>query len=86
MAEVGYPEANLSDWSGMFVPVGTPDDVIRKVQATLAAAAKDRAVLDRIEPQGTELVCSTPEEFSAFLDAQRKAVKYAIDTAHITLN
>ena len=86
MAEVGYPEANLSDWSGMFVPVGTPNDVIRKVQATLAAAAKDRAVLDRIEPQGTELVCSTPEEFSAFLDAQRKAVKYAIDTAHITLN
>ena len=86
MAEVGYPEANLSDWSGMFVPVGTPVDVIQKVQATLAAAAKDRAVLDRIEPQGTELVCSTPEEFSAFLDAQRKAVKYAIDTAHITLN
>jgi tripartite-type tricarboxylate transporter receptor subunit TctC len=86
MAELGYAEANLSDWTGLFAPVGTPDDIVRKMQATVAKAARDRAVLDRIEPQGTELVCSTPEAFTAFLEEQRKAVKYAIDTAHITLN
>lgn len=86
MEEVGLAEANLSDWTGLFAPTGTADDVVQKMQAAVALASKDQKVIGRVEPQGTILIGSTSKEFGELLDQQRKMVKYVIEAAHITLN
>jgi tripartite-type tricarboxylate transporter receptor subunit TctC len=68
MAEAGLPEYSIAFWYGLFVPTGTPPDIVRKLfEATTAAALRPevKAILAR---EGTEVALSkSPEEFAAFL-------------------
>ncbi len=53
VAEVGIPEVNFSVWHGLYVPKGTPDDVIQKLNAALADAVADPAVQAKFAAVGT---------------------------------
>ncbi|MGP2490944.1 Bug family tripartite tricarboxylate transporter substrate binding protein [Mesorhizobium sp. PUT5] len=85
MAEIGYGDANLSDWTGLFAPAGTPDDIVVHLQRAVAEAVKDPSVLDRVEAQGTVLVGSSTEDFVAFLKSQDELVRHVIKEANISL-
>jgi tripartite-type tricarboxylate transporter receptor subunit TctC len=63
LAEAGLPAFDRYTWFGMFAPAGTPADVVRRVQAEVAAALKAPDLLKRFEDVGAEPVGSTPEQF-----------------------
>ena len=72
-AEAGLPNYSMSFWYGLFVPAGTPPEVVRKVfdaaQETLQRA-EVKALLAR---EGAEVAASrSPEEFAAFLDGDSR--------------
>ena len=73
MAEAGLPDYAMAFWYGLFVPAGTPPEVIRKLYtATIEAAQKPefKAALAR---EGTEVALSaSTEEFAAFLAEDAK--------------
>jgi len=73
MAEAGLADYAIAFWYGIFVPAGTPPDIVRRLyDATMAAAQKPevRAVLAR---EGTEVANSkSPEDFAAFLAEDAK--------------
>lgn len=68
MTEAGVPEYGIAFWYGLFAPVGTPAEIVKKLFDATAAAAQRPEVKAMLAREGTEVVLSrSPEEFAAFL-------------------
>ena len=67
LAERGYPVA-FAQWSALFVPAGTPDDVIRKLRAASAKAAEDPAVRQTVGRAGSPIEYLDAPAFQAYWD------------------
>jgi tripartite-type tricarboxylate transporter receptor subunit TctC len=85
MAEAGYPELTSGSWQGIFVPAGTPKDVVDKLYNVISETMKTPEVRQRLATGGVEVVTSAPGEFAKFVakETERwgKAVKEAGATA-----
>ncbi len=58
MAEAGFPDVNVSLWSGFFVPAGTPKAIVDKIHKELNAVITQTEVKDKlrgmaVRPTGT---------------------------------
>jgi len=71
-AEAGLPALQPLVWIGLLAPTGTPPAVVKKLSAALAQVAKMQETIDFRLSVGSESVGNTPEEFAAFLDAERE--------------
>jgi tripartite-type tricarboxylate transporter receptor subunit TctC len=68
MEEAGYPDYALSFWYGLFVPAGTPPDIVWKLYEATTLAAQKPEVKAALAREGTEIAISkSPQEFAAFL-------------------
>ncbi len=68
MREAGVPGMALSFWYGLFVPAGTPPEIVRKIYDATASAAYRPEYKATLARDGTEMALShSPEEFAAFL-------------------
>lgn len=65
IAELGYPGYEISSWQGVFVPAGTPPEIIERLNHEIAALLRTPEVTERIRREGAEPIASTPAEFSA---------------------
>jgi tripartite-type tricarboxylate transporter receptor subunit TctC len=68
-AEAGLPGFEFSSWFSLMAPVGTPPQVIKKLNEETRKALQDREVLEVITQQGQEASGNTPEEMASFLEA-----------------
>jgi tripartite-type tricarboxylate transporter receptor subunit TctC len=70
---------DISIWSGIVAPVGTPPAVIAKIQRSVAAALATPEIIERLDQVGISVISSTPEQFQRFMDAEtvrwRKVIK-----------
>ncbi|GIE99785.1 hypothetical protein Ari01nite_72500 [Paractinoplanes rishiriensis] len=72
-AEAGMPQLAVSVWHGLYVPAGTPPEVVQKLSAALTAALADQAVIDQMAKLGTAPVPAadaTPQAHEAKLTEQ----------------
>jgi len=72
--EAGLPGFYGSLWHGLWAPKGTPDDVIRKLNAAARQALADPAVKARLADVGQEIVPfdqQTPAGLGAFQQAEQ---------------
>ena len=72
-AEAGLPDVQVSVWHGLYVPEGTPDDVVSSLNAALVAALADDNVKAEFAKLGTTPVAAdqaTPEAHTAKLQEQ----------------
>ena len=73
MREAGVPGMALSFWYGLFVPAGTPPDIVKKIHDAAHAAANRPEYKEMLAREGTEVSLSrSPEEFAAFLAEDAK--------------
>lgn len=73
MAEAGLPEYSIAFWYGLFVPAGTPSDIVGKLFDAATIAAKDPQVKATLAREGTDVAVSeSPEGFAAFLAKDEK--------------
>jgi tripartite-type tricarboxylate transporter receptor subunit TctC len=63
LAEAGLGAFDRYTWFGMFAPAGTPPDIVRRLQAEVAAGLKSPDLRERFDAVGAEPVGSTPEQF-----------------------
>ncbi|MEV4534088.1 tripartite tricarboxylate transporter substrate binding protein BugD [Asanoa sp. NPDC049518] len=73
--ESGMPDLKVSVWHGLYVPKGTPQEVVQKLSEALKVALADQAVIDQMAKLGTAPVPATdatPEAHRAHLDEQLK--------------
>jgi tripartite-type tricarboxylate transporter receptor subunit TctC len=72
-AEAGLPDFQVGVWHGLYVPAGTPDEVVAKLSGALQTALQDPNVAERFAELGTAPVPldqATPEAHAAHLKAQ----------------
>lgn len=62
VAELGYPEFDVSFWVGVFAPAGTPQDVVNKLNEDIAAVVQDPDIKSKLERQG-KIDRQSPDEF-----------------------
>jgi tripartite-type tricarboxylate transporter receptor subunit TctC len=62
VAESGYPDYSSVGWAGIYVPNGTPQPVIDRLNAAIAAAVAQPEVKQAFAEQGVEGASSTPAE------------------------
>ena len=51
--EAGMPQLQVSVWHGLYVPAGTPPEVVQKLSDALKAALADQGVIDLMAKLGT---------------------------------
>lgn len=78
----GYPEVptigesavkgyEVYEWNGMFVPGGTPAEIVSQLHAAVRDVMALPEVKARFEALGSRIVASSPEDFRKFLAAER---------------
>ena len=67
VAELGYKDFDVSTWYGLFMPAGTPRDIVATVNAEVNRLLAMPDMKAAIHAQGAELQNMTPEQFSALL-------------------
>jgi tripartite-type tricarboxylate transporter receptor subunit TctC len=67
VAEAGYPGYDAVGWGGIFVPNGTPQPIIDKLNATIARVVTLPEVKKQFEEQGTAPASSSQAEMAKLL-------------------
>jgi len=79
------PGFEAYEWNGVFVPTGTPGEIIQKLKAGLNAMLKEPAVTDRLDKLNVDYRANTPEEFRAFVAAEMEKWSRVVKEANIKL-
>lgn len=79
LTQAGYP-VRFAQWSALFVPTGTPDEVIRKLRAASAKVAADANVRQVIAKAGSPIEYLDAPEFQTYWDADAAEMTKAVRT------
>ncbi len=79
------PGFEAYEWNGVFVPTGTPAEIIQKLNTGLNALMKDPVVTDRLDKLNISYRQNTPEEFRAFVAAEMERWGRIVKEANIKL-
>ena len=72
IAEAGVPGYEAGTWYGVAAAGGTPADVVAKLNAELVRAMKLPEISGKLFDMGLVPIGSSPEQFGAFIKAQRE--------------
>ena len=70
IAEAGLPGYELTPWFAVYMPAGTPQPIVDKINAALLQAMKTPEVKSRFAAIGAEPIGSTPQQLAAHLAAE----------------
>jgi len=72
ISESGLPRYQATAWFGLFAPARTPDGVVMKIDKEVIRIFGDPAFRERfLEPQMFESMVGLPNDFAAFVKAER---------------
>lgn len=84
MAEAGFKSMRTGSWQGVFVPVGTPQPVVKRLYEAMLKVMAHPEAKKRLNDGGAEVVVSrSPEDFAAFLKMESDGFGAAIKSAGI---
>ena len=68
IAQSGWPGFEALNWYGVLAPLGTPQAIVGRLNALIAAALADPEVAARLRAQGYAVAQMSPEEFGALIE------------------
>ena len=71
VSESGLRGFEVVGWYGVFVPAGTPQPIVAKLNAEIVRILKLPEVGERLASEGAEISANTPEEFAAYIKAEQ---------------
>jgi tripartite-type tricarboxylate transporter receptor subunit TctC len=86
LAESGLPDYDATAWFGLFVPAGTPTDVVDKLSDAARQAAQDPDVKAKLDSLGCVAIGSTPGEFDAFFKSEVDKWAQVVKRANVQLD
>jgi tripartite-type tricarboxylate transporter receptor subunit TctC len=81
MAQAGLGGFPARTWWGLVVPEGTPAPVIARLNTEFVAVFRDPKFAEYMEGRYVEGAAGTPQEFAAFLKADREAARMLVRLA-----
>ena len=70
MAEAGVPDFEITSWNGLFVPKGTPGEIVARLNQACANISRMKDVQETLAAQAAESLTSTPTQFKSFIQAE----------------
>ncbi len=86
IAEAGLPGFSVDNWTGVFVPAGTPKDLVARLNAGFAQAVGVPETRSKLLDAGIGVASSTPEQFGAFIQSETAKWKKVIHDANVRLD
>jgi tripartite-type tricarboxylate transporter receptor subunit TctC len=83
MAEAGYPDIEFDNWLGVFVPAGTPSEIVTHLNREITKSMAQPDVKERLVALGFNPVGSTPEEFAKQIKIELEKWAKVIRAANI---
>ncbi|MGV6874988.1 Bug family tripartite tricarboxylate transporter substrate binding protein [Pseudochelatococcus sp. B33] len=70
MIEMGYPEFIAQTWTGIFVPAGTPPEIVTRLNSSIVTVLESPEVIDLLKKSGLETQPMTPQQFADYFNAE----------------
>ncbi len=77
LKQSGYA-TTFAQWSALFVPAGTPDDIVAKLRAAAKKVAADPAVVQTINRAGSPIEYLDAPEFQSYWNADAALMTEAV--------
>ncbi len=71
MSESGMPQLTLDFWAGMLAPVGTPPEVINKLNTAINESLQSPAMKTSMKKFGFEAKIGSPQDFANFIGEEQ---------------
>lgn len=70
VAESGVPGFDATQWYGVVAPVGTPKDIVARLNAEIRKIMQSKEMLERLNTEGAISAAGTPEQFDAYIKSE----------------
>lgn len=84
-AEQGLSDYEPGSWNGIYVPDGTPPDVISKLNAAIAVALESKDLAEKLAADGSVPAHSTPEALADLMRAEQAKWKVVVENSGATI-
>ncbi|MES2192050.1 MAG: tripartite tricarboxylate transporter substrate binding protein [Pseudomonadota bacterium] len=85
VAELGYKDFDVSTWYGLFMPAGTPKEIVTTMNAEVNKLLATADMKNAIHAQGAEEQTMTPDQFSALLKTDYVKWKAIVQASGATI-
>ncbi len=85
VAELGYKDFDVSTWYGLFMPAGTPKEIVSTVNAEVNKLLATPEMQSAIQAQGAETQTMTTEQFSTLLKTDYAKWKGIVQASGATI-
>jgi tripartite-type tricarboxylate transporter receptor subunit TctC len=85
IAESGFPGFHGESWNGLVAPAATPDDIVNRIAAEFARAAREAKFAQRLDQEGVDPLGSSPADTAKFIAADMALWAEAVKIAGVTL-
>ena len=79
----GLKDYELLNWFGLFITAGTPQPIVDRLNGIVNTALKDKAIVDKLMPQGIVPKTMTPAEYKAFVASETAKFGKIVTLANI---
>jgi tripartite-type tricarboxylate transporter receptor subunit TctC len=83
MGEAGVPGLELTGWTGLFAPAGTPPEILAAIDQATRRSLEDPGMLERLHEVGYEPRGLGPAEFAALMRREIAEFAKIAEAAHI---
>lgn len=85
VAEAGVPEYQTSSWYGILAPAGTPKEIVSRLNAEIVKVLSEPDVRKALTNEGADPVGDSPEEFAAYIQAEKDRLGKLIRSSRIPM-
>ncbi|MCY1164401.1 MAG: tripartite tricarboxylate transporter substrate binding protein [Pseudomonadota bacterium] len=85
VAELGFKDFDVSTWYGLFMPAGTPKEIVTTVNAEVNKLLATADMKAAVHAQGAEVQNMSPEQFSTLLKTDYQKWKGIVQASGATI-
>jgi len=86
IAATGIPGYVVDNWYGVMAPIGTPKEVITRLNTELVRILGSAEIRERFAAEGSEVAPNTPEQFGAFMRDEIQKWSKAVREAKVQVD
>ena len=86
MIESGFPGLSLTYWTGLWAPANTPRAIVEKLNNATNTALRSPEMKAAMDHLGIEPIIGTPQEFAAFIAAERPKWTKIVETSGVKID